>query len=105
MVSDISGQKQSLEAVKEHLLFICLPVCNSTRDGPNSKIQIIKCFKAENVICFSKLHQLYIIALLIIPSGPWNLQNRASKVWFTYMLHFGKILNEYCLVQMLRWNL
>lgn len=35
-----------------------------------AKYQIIKCFKAENVICFSKLHQLYIIALLIIPSGP-----------------------------------
>ena len=38
MVSDISGQKQSLEAVKEHLLFIWLPVCKSTHDGPNSKI-------------------------------------------------------------------
>lgn len=70
-----------------------------------AKYQIIKRFKAENVICFSKLHQLDIIALLIIPSGPWNLQNRASKVSFTYMLHFGGILNEYCLVQMLQWNL
>lgn len=38
MVSDISGQKQSLEAVKEHLLFIRLPLYKSTHDGPNSKI-------------------------------------------------------------------
>lgn len=67
MVSDINGQQQSLEAVKEHLLFISLPVYKSALIA---KYQIIKCFKAENVICFSELYQLYIIALLIIPSGP-----------------------------------
>lgn len=38
MVSDITGQKQSLEVVKEHLLFIWLPVYKSAHDGPNSKI-------------------------------------------------------------------
>lgn len=64
------GKKPSLEAVREHLLFIWLLSIKVYMMALIAKYQIIKCLKAENVICFSKLHQLYIIALLIIPSGP-----------------------------------
>lgn len=67
-------EKKNLNTLKNSsCLFMLLDHKSTKKSVLVEKYQIIKCFKAENVIWVSKLHQLYIITLLIIPSGPWNL--------------------------------